>query len=231
MTRDISVTLGSFVVYVSGTVNGTSYTFALKGSDGSGTAWTSAVNRANDDTYHISITAIDNVGNTYTVTTTIYYGMQNLITDRTEADYLHWRELRDKGYAAMTEAERAEWDTAQMKGAYNPPYDMNRVGAAVEYLAKRFREYGYTVNTSAKQDWMTGDIPRESDMERYLQSIRNIRDKIAVTKDTPAAPGSAQKLNYAEANNIEQILLDVDGLITKMALSWNYTGELYAGEV
>ena len=35
--------------------------------------------------------------------------MNHLITDRTEKDVHRWRELRDKGWAAMTAEEQAEW--------------------------------------------------------------------------------------------------------------------------
>ena len=38
-------------------------------------------------------------------------------------------------------------------------------------------------------------------------------------------------LNYVKANNIEQILLDLDALITNITKSWCFSGELYAGEV
>ena len=38
-------------------------------------------------------------------------------------------------------------------------------------------------------------------------------------------------LNYVKANNIEQILLDLDALITNITKSWGFSGEVYAGEV
>ena len=38
-------------------------------------------------------------------------------------------------------------------------------------------------------------------------------------------------LNYVKANNIEQILLDLDALIDKLIKSWYFSGELYTGEV
>ena len=44
--------------------------------------------------------------------------------------------MRDKGWAEMTAAERAEW-VAGMKGAYNAS-DLNRVASAMAYLSQRF---------------------------------------------------------------------------------------------
>ena len=38
-------------------------------------------------------------------------------------------------------------------------------------------------------------------------------------------------LTYIEANNIEQILLDVDALLTLISQGWYYSGEIYAGEI
>ena len=48
---------------------------------------------------------------------------------------------------------------------------------------------------------------------------------------TPEAPGSMAGLTYTEANSIEQILLDLDTLLTNAALAWYQSGEIYAGEV
>lgn len=61
--------------------------------------------------------------------------IDNLITDRTQADVERVKALAAKGFAAMTAAERAEWLTG-MKGAYNAS-DLNRVGTALNYLAGR----------------------------------------------------------------------------------------------
>ena len=54
---------------------------------------------------------------------------------------------------------------------------------------------------------------------------------ISVTEDTPPVPPDLEKLTYTEANDIEQILMDVDGLITNMMQAWYYAGDLYSGEV
>ena len=74
--------------------------------------------------------------------------IQELITDRTQADVTHWQELHDKGWAGMTDEEKAEWNTAAMKGAYNYT-DLNRVTEAMDYLNNLFAGYGY--NTGYKK--------------------------------------------------------------------------------
>ena len=141
--------------------------------------------------------------------------IDTLVTDRTEADASRYSELRDKGWAAMTTAERAEW-VAGMKGAYNAS-DLNRVASAMSHLSQRFASAGYSVPVSSPTDWANGDIPRKDDLDTYLDDLRRIRAALAVMDTTPSAPGSMDYLTWAKANDIEKILADVDDLLTKIA--------------
>lgn len=141
--------------------------------------------------------------------------IDTLVTDRTEADVSRYSELRDKGWAAMTTAEKAEW-VAGMKGAYNAS-DLNRVASAMSYLSQRFASAGYSVPVSSPTDWANGNIPRKDDLDTYLDDLRRIRAALAVMDTTPAAPESMDYLTWAKANDIEKILADVDDLLTKIA--------------
>lgn len=223
-TQTLSVALPSEVVYVSGTVNGAAYTWTLVN-----TAWQATVERAADETYRVALTAVNSLGTTAAYNITLYYGLLNLITDRTQADVDAVRALAAKGWAAMTDAEKAAW-TAGLKGAYNAE-DLNRVGAAVLYIAGRLADAGYHVPVAPKQDWQMQDIPTPAQMQRYLTDIGTIRAALAVMPTTPEAPASMDTLTYTDANSIEQILLDVDALITKLISAHYYSGELIAGEV
>ena len=153
----------------------------------------------------------------------------SLITDRTQQDVARVEELAEKGWAAMTEQERAEW-LGEMKGAYNAS-DMNRVGEAIAYVAGRFNGFGYNIQVSPKTDWTVDDIPTASQMADYLSYVKALRNAVPVMDDTPAAPADMDDLTYQEANDIEQILLDVDALIPNIAAAWYYSGDLFAGEV
>lgn len=155
--------------------------------------------------------------------------IDTLVTDRTEADASRYSELRDKGWAAMTTAERAEW-VAGMKGAYNAS-DLNRVASAMAYLSQRFASAGYSVPVSSPTDWANGDIPRKDDLDTYLDDLRRIRAALAVMDTTPSAPGSMDYLTWAKANDIEKILVDVDDALGRLLLSPFYSGEIYSGEV
>ena len=153
----------------------------------------------------------------------------NLITDRTQHDVERYAELKAKYFHGMTEDEKAEWDT-HLKGAYNYT-DMNRVESAVEYVANRLTEAGYVIVPVVKKNWTKTDKPTISDFERYTKNIANIRTALATFETTPDAPTTEKRLNYQIANDIEQILIDVDDLISKMVKTYFYSSDLYCGEV
>ena len=153
-----------------------------------------------------------------------------LITDRTLTDVDRIAQLAARvSVGTATDAEKTEW-ASDLKGAYNAS-DLNRVGAAVAYVAGRLNGYGYYVSVSPKQDWTANDIPTAGQMATYIQDVAALRGAIAVMDSTPPTPESASGLTWQEANNIEQIILDVDELLTRMAAAWFYSGDLYAGEV
>ena len=130
----------------------------------------------------------------------------------------------------ITDRTRTDVANQTDKGFYNAS-DLNRVGAAVEYIAGRFTAIGYACPVTVKKDWLTSGAPTASQLETYRQNIVTLRGQIAVMASTPEAPASMAGLNYVKANNIEQILLDLDALIDKLIKSWHFSGELYAGEV
>lgn len=166
--------------------------------------------------------------------------IDELITDRTQSDVTHWQELHDKGWAGMTDDEKAEWNTAAMKGAYNYT-DLNRVTEAMQYLDDVFLAYGYTTGyvpilvhpgeTERLYTWCESDIPTAAHMERYIANVAALRGTVAVLPTTPATPESMKLLDYIKANNIEKILVDINQLLSNMAAAGFYSGEVYSGEV
>ena len=156
--------------------------------------------------------------------------INTLVTDRTAADLARWLELRNKGYANMTDAERAEWGAGNMKGAYNAS-DLNRVGEAMNYIRDKLTEAHYMCDVVSKTDWDATDIPTAADLTAYLDKVACIRETLAQLPTTPATPQNTGGLGYQEANDIERILLDVDLLINNMLAARYYCGDLYSGEV
>ena len=153
----------------------------------------------------------------------------NLITDRTAADVERYLTLRSKGFANLTEAEKTEW-LSPMKGAYNYT-DLNRVEEAVSYVAEKLRERGYRVDISVAKVWTTDTLPTMADMNRYLENVRAVRNAFATLSTTPQVPTGIEGFTYKEANDIEQIIFDVNQLLENMISVWFFSGDLYSGEV
>lgn len=157
--------------------------------------------------------------------------LENLITDRTQADFERWRTLRDKGFANMTEAEREEF-SGDMKGAYNAS-DLNRVGAALNYLRGRLTGAGYLLGNefAARATWKEGEIPTSEQLSYYLKAVETIRAAMSRKATTPQTPADVGALDYIGANDIERILLDIEELINNMLAARHFFGDLYSGEI
>lgn len=96
------------------------------------------------------------------------------------------------------------------------------------------------VSVNAPQEWPDGLIPAAEQLDAYLHNIYVLRSLIP--SDAPSLPESMERLNITGANNIEKTLVCVESAlaaylermldkIDRTAASWNFSGELYAGEV
>ena len=223
--QPLSVALPLGTLYVSGTVNGVSTNWTQQENS----TWQTIAPRAADDIYQVSLTIISSSGQSTSSSFTLYYGLLQLITDRTQTDVEYAQQLNAIGWANMSSGQRSEY-LGGLKGAYNAT-DLNRVGSAVNYVAQRLTDAGYQVLVAPKINWSVSDIPTQSDMTAYLADVQTMRDVFPMPSTTPELPADMAGLTYQEANNIEQILLDVDALITAMANAWYYSGEIQCGEV
>lgn len=138
----------------------------------------------------------------------------------------------------ITDRTQADVDAGNEKGIYQAS-DLNRVGAAMNYVAERLTEFGYDPHISPKTDWEDTDWMTVSDGERYLADLSKLRSQIAVFSTTPEVPprltatGPQAKdgLNYERANDIEKILEDIDRLLSLILTNLLYAGEIFSGEV
>lgn len=103
------------------------------------------------------------------------------------------------------------------KGRYNAA-DLNRVGAAVAYLAGLFRALGYVVTVSPRTDWAETDIPRRSEMEDYIADLHAFRDIPTLPTIPPEIPERMDRLT-------------IDGAKASIRENYMYAGEIFAGEV
>lgn len=73
------------------------------------------------------------------------FDFSTLVIDRTQQDVAYAKQLIDKLVTGTaTDAEKAEWNSFTLKGAYNHT-DLNRVTEAMEDLKLRLEGYGYAV--------------------------------------------------------------------------------------
>jgi len=117
--------------------------------------------------------------------------------------------------------------TNREPGAYYNASDLNRVGAAVEYLAGRLHDNGYDVSVSPKLSWTVLDIPSLTQMQTYLGDVGRIKDGFHGTQEIPSGVNGWY---WYDANNIEKSLLEVEILLNRMiAATVAQCGILHAG--
>ena len=129
-----------------------------------------------------------------------------------------------------TEEQVQEYLAVHQKGAYTYE-DLNRVEAAVAYVASRLREFGYDPSIRPVKTWSMEDKPNKADFDRYFGNVAKIRSAITVFKSTPVAPDSVVGFDVNKANALEQILVDVDQILNKIQAAWFFLGDLYIGEI
>lgn len=225
MSQTVELELPYSTMYVAGTVNEVPVTW----TNISGNTWQAEAARSSDDVYVVVLSITSEEGLTSELSTVLFYSGLKLITDRSAKDVARWQELRDKGYSAMSEEEKAEWNGA-MKGCYGYT-DMNRVEGAVQLLARQISRLGYLYSPTVRMNWTRQDIPGREDMERYFGNVAGLRASIPVLPSTPMAPDMYSGLDYSKANDLEKILLDVDRVSKNITDTWYFAGEITLGEV
>ena len=140
----------------------------------------------------------------------------------------------------VTDRTQADAAARNDKGTYQAA-DLNRVTAALEDLESRLAALGYVTGYSPvyirHPDGTTDTVWQEDDedirtdrIEAYRANVACIRGAFAQLAATAQTPADLELLTWAEANDIERILQDVDDSLRRMALSRWYSGEIYSGE-
>lgn len=137
----------------------------------------------------------------------------------------------------ITDRTRADVMAGNAKGTYNAS-DLNRVGTAMNYIADRLRAAGYDPHISPKTGWKDDDWVNPATQSVYLGDLIELRNQITMLESTPQVPprilatsiNSGDGLTYEWANDIEQIILDLDDALNRLQLSFWCCGEIYCGE-
>lgn len=221
----ISINIGTDIMYVGGTVNGIDTLFESL----DGHTFTADVAQSLDDKYSFDLQLVDEAGNTSTYQGTFEYVLPYFVYDRTQEDVERVRYLNKKYInRTITDEEKQEWNTGingklGLKGAFNL--------SDIKRNENNCRIIGGLVEADVDvKEWEYGDIPRVSDYLRIRDNVQRIRDAYLTYSDTPPTP--IQPLNtYQKWNDIEKILHDVYYIYTAIQNSYYYCGtEMYAGE-
>lgn len=221
----ISINVGSDIMYVGGIVNGIEVLF--DGIDGH--TFIADVEQSADDKYALDLQLVDEAGNTSEYKDTFEYILPFFVYDRKQEDVDRVKELNEKYLnGTITEEEKQEWNTGiygkvGLKGALNLS-DLKRIENNTQIIG------GLVSAVVNVKSWEYGDIPRVSDYRRIKDNVQKIKDAFMVHHDTPEVP--EQPLNtYQKWNDIEKILHDVYYIYVRLKNSYYYCDtEMYAGE-
>ena len=124
--------------------------------------------------------------------------------------------------------------TTHQQSEYYGAEDLNRAGKAMKYVVSHLREMGWTIrDVNPKCDWGKNDIPQQEQIQRYLSELSPIVICLASNMPMitwPDPPSGARPWTAEEANAIEQLLADANDMCTRIKASWQYSGDLIAGE-
>lgn len=152
--------------------------------------------------------------------------IETLITDRNASDVLDLANLLSIPYEKWTEEQKEKFGLGNSKGAYNAS-DLNRVGAAVNYVAGLLTDWGYPYYPDMRTDWAADDYFYAADLRNYLAAVEGLRQRLAARESTPLTPDEVR--NHQQANDIEKIIEDVHLLLQNMIAELPYADMIYSG--
>lgn len=108
--------------------------------------------------------------------------------------------------------------------AYYNLSDMVRIKNHMEYLSNIL---GQEITGFPTWDYVS--VPTQSEFQEILNNIQLLRNKGHILSTTPNVP-IVIGYNYSSANNVEQILYDLELLIENVLLCYKLSGTFYSGE-
>ena len=106
--------------------------------------------------------------------------------------------------------------------------DFNRVQTAVQQLNDLLRANGYQSYVTPMPTWDRTMIPTAKQLNDYVDNVKRLRIMLDISGQMP---DTLRKLTYGGANQIEQILVDIEDAINHIKNASFFAGDLYAGEV
>jgi len=91
--------------------------------------------------------------------------------------------------------------------------DLNRVEGNAEYLSFELGEIGYTNTMTTKTNWNELDFFTESEDERYISNIENLKSLVAIET---VLPSSLEDITKTKANTIESVQLEIKNRVERI---------------
>lgn len=101
--------------------------------------------------------------------------------------------------------------------------DLNRSEGNSQFLAN-LADISLTTKT-----WTRNDLPNETEYARIRDNVDTLRRNMQYFATTPKTPPNPLNA-YGRWNDLEKILFDLYLKQMQVISSYNYTGEIYAGE-
>lgn len=105
---------------------------------------------------------------------------------------------------------------------------LNRIESKQQDIVDKIPEIGYYVDGVATKEWGGTDIFGLADFERILENLEKIRKAYFVASETPSVP--APELHYTVFNDIEKMLVDIEGIYDYMTSHYLECGAAECGD-
>jgi hypothetical protein len=149
-----------------------------------------------------------------------------MIFDRTQEDIEKAYELRSKlqNGDSLTESEIALLERGTL--TINT---LNRIEEKIIQLKPLLDEMDYRSKSISSRIWDYEDYFKQSDFERILQNIFNLRTASILYEDTPPVPENNYR-KYSVINDVERILYDLEEIINEILSNYRECGNTECGE-
>lgn len=148
-----------------------------------------------------------------------------MITDRTLADVsaAHAIRARLQSGESLTDSELQQFE----RGACTSTM-LNRISAETARLSSLINKSGYSTVQPSPVLYDSSQIFGYADHHKMLSDIERLRTDFYILEDTPDVPG--YMYGYQEANDIEQILVDIGRMYDDMVSKYRECDTFYCGE-
>ena len=153
--------------------------------------------------------------------------LDNLITTRRSDEAALAADINKRKWANMFLPEKLKYQYG--RGAYRHT-DFNRVGEACAEIYEIATHYNYAIPNyvALRTDWAENERITPAQLSTYIGTVTAI--KTAFSGSTPL-PASMRRINTDDANNIEKLLAEVSGMLTRMTAIFVKSGEYNSGSV